>query len=92
MRKHIQCGTLFTAVDDKALKDQTVIIEDGRIARIVPTDSAPQPEAGDEVVDHSRHFVMPGLTDIHVHLSYGNAKSEEGHCHVWTPPVMQGKN
>jgi tripartite-type tricarboxylate transporter receptor subunit TctC len=28
------------------------------------------------VVDYSRQFVMPGLIDVHVHLAYGNAKSE----------------
>ena len=38
---------------------------------------APEPEPNDEVIDHSDHFVMPGLIDMHVHLSYGNAKSEE---------------
>src|SRR5262249_32156165 len=28
-------------------------------------------------LDYSRQFVMPGLIDVHVHLAYGNAKSEE---------------
>jgi len=36
------------------------------------------PPRGDRVVDHSAHFVMPGfLSDLHTHLSYGNARSEE---------------
>ena len=32
---------------------------------------------GDRLIDHSKHFVMPGLIDVHTHLAYGNAKSEE---------------
>ncbi len=77
MKKHIRCGTLFTAKDDQAQKDQTIIVSEGKILEVVATESAPTPAPGDQVVDHSKHFVMPGLIDIHVHLSYGNAKSEE---------------
>ncbi len=29
------------------------------------------------MVDYRRYFVMPGLSDLHTHLSYGNARSEE---------------
>jgi imidazolonepropionase-like amidohydrolase len=32
---------------------------------------------GDRVLDYSGAFVMPGLIDVHTHLAYGNAKSEE---------------
>jgi imidazolonepropionase-like amidohydrolase len=77
MTKHIRCGTLFTARDEQVLKNQTIIVNDGRITDVIATESAPPPSASDQVVDHSNHFVMPGLIDIHVHLSYGNAKSEE---------------
>ncbi len=77
MKKHIRCGTLFTSCDDQALKDQTIIVANNRVDAIHPTESAPLPSDGDVVVDHSNHFVMPGLIDIHVHLSYGNALSEE---------------
>ena len=77
MKKFIRCGTLFTASNEEAQRDQTIIVEDGRISSIVATASAPPPADGDAVVDHGDRFVMPGLIDIHVHLSYGNAKSEE---------------
>tara|TARA_B100000676_G_C18086983_1_gene855880 strand:- start:93 stop:1454 length:1362 start_codon:yes stop_codon:yes gene_type:complete len=77
MKKHIRCGTLFAAKDDQTLRDQTIIVTDGKICDVVATKSAPAPASDDQVIDHSKHFVMPGLIDIHVHLSYGNAKSEE---------------
>lgn len=37
----------------------------------------PRPARGDSVIDHSDRFVMPGLHDVHTHLAYGNAKTEE---------------
>ena len=77
MKRHIRCGTLFTASGESVLEDQTIVVEDGRIASIVATDSAPPPGPGEEVVDYGERFVMPGLIDVHVHLSYGNAKTEE---------------
>src|SRR6266403_6182976 len=33
--------------------------------------------AHDHMLDYSAWFVMPGLVDVHTHLAYGNAKSEE---------------
>ncbi len=77
MKKHIRCGTLFSAKDDQTQKNQTIIVSEGKILEVVATESAPAPGSSDQVVDHSKNFVMPGLIDVHVHLSYGNAKSEE---------------
>ena len=76
MRKHIRCGTLFDGLGDEGKKDQTIVIEDGVISYVGPTAKAPKPN-GEEVVDHSQWFVMPGMSDYHVHLSYGNARCEE---------------
>jgi imidazolonepropionase-like amidohydrolase len=77
MARHITCGKLFTGVGDSAAADQTVVIDGDKISYVGPSAGAPQPAPGDEMIDHSKHFVMPGLIDMHVHLSYGNAKTEE---------------
>ncbi len=77
MRKHIRCGTLFTGLEEEARGDQTIVIEDGDIGHVGPTAEAPAVAPEDVVIDHSDHFVLPGLIDAHVHLSYGNCKTEE---------------
>ncbi len=77
MRKLIRCGKLFTGSETNALSDHTLVIEDDKVAFAAPTAKAPEAGPHDEVIDHSRHFVMPGLIDSHVHLSYGNAKTQE---------------
>ncbi|MPZ35588.1 MAG: amidohydrolase family protein [Rhodospirillales bacterium] len=77
MAKHMRCGTLFTGCEDEPIRDATIVIEGDRIAAVETRAKAPEPKPGDEVVDLSNRFVMPGLSDIHVHLSYGNAKTEE---------------
>jgi imidazolonepropionase-like amidohydrolase len=77
MIRHIKCGKLFTGLGDYAETQQTLVINGDTIRFVGPSAAAPQPAPGDEVIDHSGHFVMPGLIDMHVHLSYGNAKSEE---------------
>jgi imidazolonepropionase-like amidohydrolase len=51
-----------------ALPDMTVVIRDGRIASVEKTRAAPPP--GTLVVDGRNRFLMPGLWDMHVHLSY----------------------
>ena len=78
MRQHIRCGKLFTGLDDEARADHTIVVaDDGRVAHVGPTAEAPKPRRGETVIDHGAHFVMPGLIDSHVHLSYGNAKTNE---------------
>ena len=52
------------------LKDHVVLVNDGRIARISPTRSADLP-AGVDVVDLQGHTLLPGLIDMHVHLTSG---------------------
>ncbi len=78
MATHVRCGTLFSATDARALTDHTVVVDErGAVSHVGPTAKAPKPGPRDSVVDYSAYFVMPGLIDVHVHLAYGNAKSEE---------------
>jgi imidazolonepropionase-like amidohydrolase len=78
MTKHVHCGSLFAGNEDMEHKDWTLIIgDDGTIAYAGPRDTAPLPGPNASVIDYSGLFVMPGLLDVHTHLAYGNAKTEE---------------
>ncbi len=78
MATHVRCGALFTGVEDCERKNHTLAIDDaGRLTYVGATDAAPVPGQGDSVLDYGDLFVMPGLQDVHTHLAYGNAKTEE---------------
>ncbi|HTR01573.1 MAG TPA: amidohydrolase family protein [Thermoanaerobaculia bacterium] len=51
----------------RVLRDQTVVVADGRIRALGPSASTAVP-AGARVVDGRRRFLMPGLADMHAHL------------------------
>jgi imidazolonepropionase-like amidohydrolase len=78
MTTYVRCGELFTGAEDSERKGQTLAVDDaGRLTYVGPTDAAPIPGRGDSVLDYGEFFVMPGLQDVHTHLAYGNAKTEE---------------
>jgi imidazolonepropionase-like amidohydrolase len=78
MNTFVRCGSLFTGRDDAAQKDAALVYDGaGRLLYAGPEAGAPRRGAADRAIDHSGDFVMPGLIDIHTHLAYGNAKSEE---------------
>jgi imidazolonepropionase-like amidohydrolase len=78
MKTHVRCGTLFAAAGPEARSGQTLVYDAHGVLEFVgPTEQAPRPAPAEPVLDYSRQFVMPGLIDVHVHLAYGNAKSEE---------------
>lgn len=52
---------------DVVLRDQTVVIEDGRIAKIGPATQVPVPREAFRV-DGSASYLLPGMIDAHVHL------------------------
>jgi imidazolonepropionase-like amidohydrolase len=78
MTTHVRCGSLFTG-DASAVRDNVTfgIGDDSRIAFVCDTAGAPPVAVHDSVLDYAKLFVMPGLIDVHTHLAYGNAKSEE---------------
>src|SRR5215212_8046409 len=62
----IQAGRLIVDAAQPARGASTVIVENGRITRIDSGFTAP---AGAIVVDERSRTVMPGLIDVHVHLT-----------------------
>jgi imidazolonepropionase-like amidohydrolase len=77
MKTVLLCGWLFTGAEATAHRDQAIVMDGARIIHVGPRAALPKLADGDRVIDHSAHFVMPGLSDAHTHLSYGNARSEE---------------
>ncbi|MFN2567307.1 MAG: amidohydrolase family protein [Gemmatimonadaceae bacterium] len=61
--------TLIDGTGREAMPHRTILIRDERIADIFPTGSKPLPP-GTRVQRLSGMFVMPGLVDAHVHLTY----------------------
>ncbi|WP_335945124.1 amidohydrolase family protein [Pseudomonas sp. G166] len=80
---HLRCKTLFDSTSLDTRQQQTLIIENGVFGYVGPTSLAPAPKPGDCVVDAGDNFVMPGLIDVHTHLAFGNAQSEED-IDIWT--------
>jgi imidazolonepropionase-like amidohydrolase len=62
----IQAGRLIVDAAQAPRGNSTLIVENGRISRIDSGFTAP---AGAIVVDERSRTVMPGMTDVHVHLT-----------------------
>ena len=78
MKTFVRCGMLFTGREDEAQPRQMLVYDArGSIEYVGGEADAPRRAGGDRLIDHSGGFVMPGLIDVHTHLAYGNAKSEE---------------
>ena len=46
----------------------TIVIDDGRIADIIPATTSPTPPSADELIDATGCYVLPGIIDDHVHF------------------------
>jgi imidazolonepropionase-like amidohydrolase len=67
----IQAGRLIVDASQAARGPSTVIVENGRIVRIEDGATAP---AGAIVIDERNRTVMPGLIDVHVHLTQDSGR------------------
>ena len=78
MKTFVRCGQLFTGREDAACPGGILSFDErGMIDYAGPETEAPRRTRGGRTLDYSECFVMPGLIDVHTHLAYGNAKSEE---------------
>ena len=61
----IRAGVLIDPATGNATRNQTIVVEKGRITAVGASPAVP---GGATIVDMSRHAVLPGLFDAHTHL------------------------
>jgi imidazolonepropionase-like amidohydrolase len=62
----IRAGTVIDPAHGQSLKDQVILVENGKIQAVGPAVAIP---AGAQVIDLSQEWVMPGLMDAHTHMT-----------------------
>ena len=87
-RLFINCQRLFTGLEDDIRLNQTLVVEAGQFSFVGPRHAAPARQDGDVLIDAGSQFVMPGLIDVHTHLVFGNARSEED-VDLWVTPEFR---
>jgi imidazolonepropionase-like amidohydrolase len=71
-RTLVRAGHLLDVHTGKLLDAQTIVVTGDKITSIAPTASTPA-NSGDTVVDLGSLTVLPGLIDVHTHIT-GNAE------------------
>ena len=66
----IKGATILDVTNGDMIKNHVVIVKAGRIDAVSPARSADIPK-GIEVIDLQGHTLLPGLIDMHVHLTSG---------------------
>jgi imidazolonepropionase-like amidohydrolase len=66
----IKGATILDVSNGDMIKNHVVIVKDGRIDAVSPARSADIPK-GIEIIDLQGHTLLPGLIDMHVHLTSG---------------------
>jgi imidazolonepropionase-like amidohydrolase len=75
----ISGGTVIDGVSAEPRPGEDVLIQSERIVAVSADPLAEFPEARDvcQVIDATGMTVMPGLIDVHCHMTYGEARTEE---------------
>jgi imidazolonepropionase-like amidohydrolase len=71
----IHAGRVIDGVSGESLRDRTIVVDKGRITAI--EQGFRKPASGDTLVDLRKSTVMPGLMDMHVHLTSEHSKNSE---------------
>lgn len=66
----IHAGTLIDGISRTVLTNVTVVIDDNKIIELKKGFATPKTDSTHTVVDLSEYTVMPGLMDMHTHLSF----------------------
>jgi imidazolonepropionase-like amidohydrolase len=70
-RTLIRTGHLLDVKTGAESAAQTIVVTGERITAIAPTASTPK-QSGDMEIDLTKYTVMPGLIDVHTHLTMAN--------------------
>src|SRR6202000_800829 len=70
-RTLIRAGHVIDVHTGNELADETVIVEGDKIVGVAKTAETPA-KSGDRVVDLANYTVLPGMIDVHVHLTMAN--------------------
>jgi imidazolonepropionase-like amidohydrolase len=70
----IHCGTLIDGVSNDAKTQMTLVVEGKKIIRV--DKGYTNPAADEKVIDLKNKTVMPGFTDMHVHLESETSKDQ----------------
>ena len=84
----LQGGRVFDGTGGQA-RPATVVIERNRIAGVLPPDSREWP-ADALVIDVSGTTVMPGLIDLHTHLTYTDQGVPQAHAVSSADATLRG--
>jgi imidazolonepropionase-like amidohydrolase len=72
-RTIIHAKSLIDGVGNKPLQEVSIVVEDGLIQEV--REGFISAGEGDELIDLTHHTVMPGLMDMHTHLSFEFSKT-----------------
>ena len=85
----IDNGRVLTCADRTVIERGSVVTDGDRIAWVGPTAELPEEHRhSTNVVDAAGATVLPGLLDAHMHISFGEAASEE-ELSLHTPPAYR---
>jgi len=71
----IHAGRVIDGVSAESLTGRTIIVDDGRITAI--ESGFRKPASGDTLIDLRKSTVMPGLMDMHAHLTSQQSRTSE---------------
>ena len=78
---------LIDGTGTPARGDMSVLIEDGRIARVAASGQLRAPNASTEVIDGTGHTLIPGLVMLHEHMFYPSGATRYNTNEVSFPPL-----
>jgi len=71
----LHAGRVLDVDTGRMLSDQTIVVDGERIVRVEPGHR--DPATGDQVIDLRGHTALPGLMDMHTHLTQEYSPTDE---------------